>query len=163
KEGQSHEAEGERAWQARAYEQAREHYVRATQSYTRAGIEAEGEERRQRAVAANQETKNRQKEADAVQALQHAGDCYRKAQEVRSQAEAAVMTKNFDNAVVLFSQASELFIEAHKIAQFAQAKHLAVTAREKAVAAQAGAQAAKSEEFLPGQYREALSLLHEAE
>ena len=163
KEAQSHESEGERAWKAHAYEQAREHYERAAQSYTRARIEAEAEERRQRAIAASQETKERQKEADTAHALQYAEELYRKAQAVKEQAEAAVATEKFEDAVVAFAQASELFSNACETARLTRTKQMAVAAREKAVAAQAEAQTAKSEEFLPGQHVEAMSLLHEAE
>ena len=163
KEALGHEAEGERAWKAQAYEQARLHYERAAQSYVRARTEAEAEERRQRAVAASQEAQERQKEADAVHALQYAGEPYRRAQTVKEQADAAVATKKFDDAVALFAQASALFQNAMATAKRIQVRQTATVAREKAMAVQAEAQAARGEEFLPDQYVEAMSLLHVAE
>lgn len=162
-EAQNHEAEGERSWKAQGYEQARDHYDRAAQTYVRARSEAIEEEQRQQVATVREKAKTHQKEADALQAAQYAGDLYRKAQTVKEQAEAEVTKKKFTEAENLFTQAAAAFAEAITATQAVRAQQLATTAREKAIAAQAEAQAANSEEFLPGQYVEAMSLLREAE
>ncbi|MBM4254393.1 MAG: hypothetical protein FJ147_00685 [Deltaproteobacteria bacterium] len=163
KEAQTSETEGEKAWQAQAYEQARAHYAQAAQIYEYAQAEAEVEEQQQRALLANQEAKGRQREADAVHAPQYAADLYRQAQEVREQAEAALAAKQFEESVTLSAQAGELFGQALGIARLARAKQAATESQKRAVAAQAEAQAVRSEEFLPGQHVEAMSELHKAE
>lgn len=172
------ETAADRAFQAHNYGEAEEGYRHVARVYAQVKKEGEAAHRQHevaRAKAHEEEQQQRrahlaqQRAAQSRQAVEHverqhiAQAQYATAMQAYQAAERSLAARQWVDAETSFAQAHEQFLALAAFAQSEQAKRLATTAREEALAAQQDMQQSRTPEFFPQQVAEIKALLRDSE